>query len=300
MDVDVVVVSYNSGDTLRACVAPLAAVDGVNVIVVDNESPVDPLPTIEDLPVTAIRSGRNGGFSFGCNTGARAGQARHVLFLNPDAILTPEDLARMVAVLDADPTVGLVGPRILGGEGELLFTRRREPRLRSTFAQACFLHRVFPQAAWTDEMVREPAAYEEAGDADWLSGACLLVRRDAFEAIGGFDEGYFLYCEDTEICTSLRAAGFRVRYEPGATARHMEGASAPRSALAAIHARSRVRYARRHYGRTAAGLERFALALSAVTHAAVAAPRRRAAARGHLAALRASPPRAEPCAGPPC
>jgi GT2 family glycosyltransferase len=286
--VDVVVVSYGSRDTLRACVEPLCRADGVRVIVVDNASPDDALETIADLPVEAIRAGRNGGFSFGCNLGAAAGTAEYVLFLNPDAILSPASLDALVATLDRDPGAGLAGPKILGGEGELLLSRRRLPRLRSTFAQALFLHRVFPTAVWADEMVRDPAVYDRAGEAEWLSGACMLARRSAFERIGGFDEGFFLYCEDTDICLRLRAAGHRVLYEPGAVARHIEGSSAPRSELLAIHARSRVRYARLHYRRPAAALEAAAVVLSALTHAAVTLPRRPATARGHLAALRAA------------
>jgi GT2 family glycosyltransferase len=128
--------------------------------------------------------------------------------------------------------------------------------------------------------------YAQAGDAEWLSGACLFIRRSAFEQIGGFDESFFLYCEDTDICVRLRRAGHAVRYEPAAVARHQEGSSAPRSALAAIHAQSRARYARIHYHPFAAWTERALLALSAITHALAAFPGRRAHAAGHAAALR--------------
>ena len=96
--------------------------------------------------------------------------------------------------------------------------------------------------------MRDRGAYDEAGDAEWLSGACLLVRRSALEQIGGLDEGFFLYCEDTDLCERLADAGWGVRYEPGATARHEEGGSAPRHRLQAVHAASRVRYARKHPG----------------------------------------------------
>jgi GT2 family glycosyltransferase len=287
MSVDVVIVSYNSGDTLRGCVEPLAGEPGINVIVVDNASPEDPLSTIADLDVRTIRAPRNGGFSYGCNLGANAGTSEYVLFLNPDAVLSPDDLHRLVALLDAEPAIGCVGPKILGGDGEVLYSRRREPRLRTTLANALFLHRLFPRAAWADEMVRDRAEYERPGDAGWLSGACLCIRRTAFAEIGGFDESFFLYCEDADICVRLRAAGHAVRYEPSVVARHQEGSSAPRSALAAIHAKSRARYAQLHYRPAAARLEAALLALSAVTHAIVAFPRRRAHAQGHTAALRA-------------
>jgi N-acetylglucosaminyl-diphospho-decaprenol L-rhamnosyltransferase len=287
VSVDVVIVSYGSADTIRACVEPLAGVEAISVRVVDNASPDDAVERIADLPVDVIRAGRNGGFSFGCNVGAAAGDSEFLLFLNPDAVMAPDDVAALVAVLEADPRVGVAGPKILGGEGELLLSQRHEPRLASTLAQALFLHRIWPRAAWADEQISDPAAYERDGEPGWLSGACLLVRRSAFDAIGGFDEGFFLYCEDTDLCVRLRGAGWGVRYVPAATARHQEGSSAPRAALAATHARSRVRYARLHYARPAAVAERAVVALWAVTHAVVALPRRRAAARGYVAALRA-------------
>ena len=300
MNVDVVIVSYSSADTIRACVEPLADADGIAVHVVDNASPDDALERIADLPVDVIRAGRNGGFSFGCNRGAAMGNAEYVLFLNPDAVMAPADVAALVAVLDGDPRLGVVGPRLVGADGELLPSQRRDPRLRSTLAQALFLHRLRPRATWADEQIRDPEHYDAPGEPGWLSGACLLMRRSAFEQIGGFDEGFFLYCEDTDICVRLRASGWGVRYEPGAVARHQEGSSAPRAALAAIHARSRVRYAGLHYARPAAVLERGVVALWAATHALAALPRRRSAARGYAAALRAVlVPGGAGAAGPP-
>src|SRR3954464_13312501 len=97
--VDVVVVSYNSRATLRECVAPLSGVEGVTVTIVDNASPQDPADVVADLPVRFLRAPRNGGFSFGCNLGAARGRAPFVLFLNPDARLSPGDLMRLVDVL---------------------------------------------------------------------------------------------------------------------------------------------------------------------------------------------------------
>jgi GT2 family glycosyltransferase len=135
-------------------------------------------------------------------------------------------------------------------------------------------------------VIWDRAAYDVPGSPDWLSGACLLIRRSAFEAIGGFDERFFLYCEDIDICRRLRAAGYDLRYEPAATVRHIGGASAPRGGTAPIYARSRIAYARKHYRRGAVGLERTGVAVGEATHALASAARPRKA-RGHLAALRA-------------
>lgn len=284
--VDAVVVAYNSARTLRACVGPLASIDGVAVTVVDNASPDDTLAAVAGLPMALVHAGRNGGFAAGCNLGAARGTAEYVLFLNPDARVAAEDLARLVAALDERPEAALAAPRILEDDGTLAHSLRRFPRRRSTFAQALFLHRVWPRASWTDEVVRDPAAYAQAGSPEWVSGACMLVRRSAFEQVGGFEESYFLYCEDTDLCAQLRAAGWDIRYEPGATVHHEGGASRPREELFALLARNRVRYARLHGSPAAAALEAAGVALGHLTHALASAlrPRQR---RGHIRALAA-------------
>jgi GT2 family glycosyltransferase len=284
--VDAVVVAYNSARTLRACAAPLAAMSEVAVIVVDNRSPDDTAAAIDRLDVTLVRAERNGGFAAGCNLGAAHGSAEYVLLLNPDARVAEADLMKLVEVLDARPDAGLAAPRILEEDGSLAFSLRRFPRRRSTFAQAFFLHRALPRAAWTDELVRDPAAYEVPGSPEWVSGACMLVRRSALEQVGGLDESYFLYCEDLDLCTRLRAVGWDIRYEPAAAVHHEGGASRPREELFALLARNRVRYARKHGSSAAAALESAGVALGHLTHALSSAfrPSQR---RGHIRALAA-------------
>jgi N-acetylglucosaminyl-diphospho-decaprenol L-rhamnosyltransferase len=281
--VDVVVVSYGSRATLRDGVAPLAGTPGVRVIVVDNASPDDALDTIADLDVVVVRAGRNGGFSFGCNLGAAAGDAPYLLLLNPDARLEPGALDHLRAVLDADAGAALAAPRLLEDDGSTAPSLRRFPRLRSTLAQALFLHRLLPRL---DELVREPAAYEAPSRPEWVSGACMLIRRSAFEQLGGMDERFFLYCEDTDVCRRIWDAGLTVRYEPAAVARHVGGVSGDRSGLRAVLAASRVSYARKHASPTAARLEAAVVALGEALHALAKLhrPRQR---RGHVAALRA-------------
>jgi N-acetylglucosaminyl-diphospho-decaprenol L-rhamnosyltransferase len=285
--VDVVVVSYNSGATLRGCVEPLCDLPGVSVTVVDNASPDDSAAVVSGLPVRVIHAERNGGFAYGCNIGAAAGSAPHLLLLNPDARIEPESLRALVAVLEQDASIGVAGPRILDEDGQLDWSQRRFPRLRSTFAQALFLQRVFPRTSWTDEVIRDAGAYERPAAPDWLSGACMLIRRTALEPLGGLDEGFFLYSEDTDLCRRMRSAGWGVRFEPAATARHEGGGSAPRHRTEWISARSRVHYARKHHGRPVAALHAAGVWLRALTHAVVWV-HRPAIARGHIAAARAT------------
>ena len=265
--VDVVVVSYNSAGTLRACVEPLVRTDWVDVTVVDNASADSGLEAIADLPITIMPLEHNFGFAYGCNRGWETGRAPYVLFLNPDARMEPDSLHRLVRALEERPSAGLLAPRTIGPEGALDYSQRRFARLRSTYAQALFLHRIFPFADWTDQVVRDSSAYETAHPVEWVTGACMLVRRRALEEIGGWDERFFLYGEDQDLCRRLWTAGYEVRFDPSAQAVHVGGASAPRAELLPVLASSRIRYAERHRGRLAAAAERLGVGLGALAHA---------------------------------
>jgi GT2 family glycosyltransferase len=282
--VDVVVVSFNSRDRLRECVEPFAGREDVAVFVVDNASTDGSLESLADLPVTKMALDRNGGFAHGCNTGWQAGEAPTVLFLNPDARLRDGALDRLLGALDENADVAAVAPKIVDFDGALDFSQRRFPRLRSTYAQALFLHRLFPRARWTDEVVRDEDAYDRPGSPDWVSGACILVRRSALERLDGLDEGFFMYCEDIDLCRRLWDSGSKVAFEPGAVAEHEGGASAPRPTLLPVLAASRVRYAAKHRSQVFAALERLGIALGALTHIVVSRGGREMR-RGHARAL---------------
>jgi hypothetical protein len=189
--VDVVVVAYNSRDVLRTCVEPFLGDEEIHTIVVDNASPDDSGDAVANLAVTLVGERDNRGFGAGCNAGWRAGSAPYVLFLNPDAELTANAVKTLGRALAVDTTVGAVGPRILERGGALDHSIRRFPRLSSTYAQAFFLHRLSRTRSWGDEVVRDDAKYASSHDVEWLSGACLMVRRSALEQLQGFDEGFF-------------------------------------------------------------------------------------------------------------
>jgi GT2 family glycosyltransferase len=294
LDVDVVVVSYNSAGELRDCVEPIARMAGAHVTVVDSASHDAGLETVADLPVATVPLPENRGFAYGCNAGWPLGSAPHVLLLNPDARIDAVALERLADALSSDPAVGAVAPRITEPDGTLDFSLRRFPRLRSTFSQALFLHRILPRAAWVDEVIRDTSVYERDGRVDWASGACLLIRRDVLERLAGLDDGFFLYCEELDLCRRMRDAGLEVRFVRDAGAVHAGGASAPRAALLPVLAASRVRYAHKHSAPPRALAERIGVIWGALTHAAVG----RGGAvtrRGWLsAARRAASPRPRP------
>jgi GT2 family glycosyltransferase len=281
--VDVVTVTYRSAATVRQALDPLTEATAVHVIVVDNASDDTTLEVLSTLPVETIALDVNGGFAHGCNVGVAAGTAPYVLFLNPDARLDQEGLHRLVAELERRDGCGASAPRIVEPDGSLDFSLRRFPSLASTFAQAIFLHRVFPRASWVDEVIRDSEAYESEHAVDWVSGACLLVRRSVLEQVGGLDETFFHYGEDVDLCARVWEAGWEVRYVPTAVALHDGGASAPRAGLLPILAASRIRYSAKHESRLRTLLTRAGVALGAATHSIVA--RDRSARRGHFRAL---------------
>src|SRR5262249_29036496 len=262
--VDVVVVSYNNSDVLRPNVERLCREPDISVFVVDNQSTDGSLETIADLPATGIQMQRNLGFAAGCNAGWRAGSAPYVLFLNPDARISSASVNGLAKALSDNPEVGIVGPKIVTSSGALDFSQRLFPRLRSTYARALFVHRLLPNATWSDEMVRQFEAYEGPRSAEWVSGACILVRRHLLEELDGWDDGFFMYCEDKDLCKRAAERGYEVRFEPSARCVHVGGASAPRSALLPVLAASRLRYAHKHASPTVAVMERLGLTLEAL------------------------------------
>ncbi len=236
----------------------------------------------------ALRAPRNGGFAYGCNLGAARGIAPYLMFLNPTPGSTRSRSRRWSRCCATTRPSGWSG-RALDGDGSLEWSLRRYPRLRSTYAQALFLHRVWPAARWIDELIRDEAAYLPPGNAGVAVRACMLIRRDVFEAIGGWDEDFFLYAEDIDICRRVWLSGHSVRFEP-----------APRSTTSVA---PRPRSERRRRLRPAAAsstpastaprtarLETFGVALGEATHALTRrlapAPRR---GRHGRAARRAGP-----------
>jgi N-acetylglucosaminyl-diphospho-decaprenol L-rhamnosyltransferase len=266
--VDVVVVSFCSQETLRDCVEPLIGPE-FHVVVVDNASPDRSLEVIRDLDITAAALSQNRGFAYGCNRGWELGSAPYVLFLNPDARVEREDVRALVGVLQRDENIGLVAPRIENDDGSLQWSRRRFPRLRSTYARAFYLHRLLPRASWTDEVIRRPDAYDRSGAAEWVSGACLLTRRSLLERLGGWDEGFFLYGEDIDLCRRAREAGAAVWFEANVAARHTGGGSAARESLLPVLAASQLRYASKHGSLPFRIMQRAGLILGTLTHLVV-------------------------------
>ena len=275
--VDVVVVTYNSVQHIERCIAALRGVPGLRFIVVDNDSQDETVPVLSGLGVEPIRCEENLGFARGSNIGWRLGYADFVLFLNPDAVLQPTALAVMLETLASAPDIGIVGPRFVYADGSLAFYQRRFPTLARAVGEATGIDRLLSDRRWSGEIVRDRAAYARPMDVDWIPGACLLIRRASLESLAGFDETFFMYCEDIDICRRVVDAGQRVRYEPAAVCVHVGSGSAPRVSLLPTLVRSRMLYAHKHSSPLVAAATGFVLRAGALARAGVGERERRGA-----------------------
>ncbi len=267
MDLAVVVVSANDARWLDACLQSLFAHAGniaLEAIVVDNASSDGTAELVrERFPGVRVVVSPNLGFAYGNNRGLWHTRARYVLLLNPDTEILRGSLAELVAVLDAQPEVGIAGVRQLGSADELLPTMRRFPNALRALGEALGSERwpVVVHPAWAGERVLDPAAYARAGDCDWVVGSFLLARREALLAAGLLDERFFLYSEEPDLCLRVARAGWRTRYLPGMTIRHHAGKGGVQPRMLAQEAFARRQYARKHFARGHRALYLGALAL---------------------------------------
>lgn len=242
-----VVVNYNAGDHLLSCVRSLREAGVRTIVVADNASADDSIARLRDAePGTAIvETGANFGYGGGMNRGVAtiAAGPDVLLICNPDLLLQPSAVKTLLAALDDDPELGLVGPRIDNIDGTLYPSARSFPRPLDAAGHAIF-GLVAPNNRFTRRYRQADVDPSTARRVDWVSGACFAIRRDLFDRLGGFNEDYFMYLEDLDICQRAWVAGGVVAYEPDARVTHVQGVSAEQAPyrMLASHHRSTMRW----------------------------------------------------------
>lgn len=246
-----VVVNHDAGPLLERCVRSVLADDSagpVEVVVVDNASSDGSATTLRalDLGVHVMDAGGNLGYARAANLGIARTTARIVAVLNPDTELRHGAAGALVARLEAEPDLAAIGPRIDDATGVHYPSARSVPAVRDALGHAA-LGWLVPRNRWTRRYRQLDAEPDTARDVAWLSGAAIWLRRDALDAMGGWDERYFMYVEDLDLCWRLGRAGWRVAYEPRARVVHVQGVSTARRPYRMIleHHRSALRFARR-------------------------------------------------------
>jgi N-acetylglucosaminyl-diphospho-decaprenol L-rhamnosyltransferase len=250
-----VVVNYEAGPLLVACAASLLADAGAGagvpeVVVVDNGSRDGSVTALRGaLPaVQVIVPGANLGYAAAANRGSAATTAPIVAVCNPDVEVRPGLAAAALARFAAEPDLAAVGPALLNADGTQYPSARAHVSSVDAVGHAV-LGRVAPRNGFTRRYRQLDEDWRVARDVDWVSGAIVFLRRAAVDSVGGWDERYFMYMEDVDLCWRLRRLGWRVAYDPAGTAVHLQGASTATRPYRMIleHHRSVYRFAERRW-----------------------------------------------------
>jgi N-acetylglucosaminyl-diphospho-decaprenol L-rhamnosyltransferase len=258
-----VIVSYNVRALLLECIASLRD-DGVDrIVVVDNASADGSAAAVRrhEPDVEVVGLDRNLGFGAAANRGVARTSTAYVAVMNPDVVVEPGSTKALVDALERDPGLAVVGPRVQTPDGALYPSARIFPDLADAAGHA-FFHFVWPTNPYSRRYRMLDWDHAAAADVDWVAGTHLLARRRAWDEVGGFDERYFMYLEDVDLCWRLRRRGWRTGYEPAARVTHAIGRSTDQTPyrMIAAHHRSLLRYA----ANTTTGRRRLLLPVIAV------------------------------------
>jgi GT2 family glycosyltransferase len=260
VDLAVIIVSTNEAKWLTACLTSVyehAGPISLQVVVADNESTDGTRELVEsEFPDALTVTCRNRGFGHANNRGLEAIDSRYVLFLNPDTEILQGTFADLVEMLDDRREIGLIGVKQLDGEGQLFPTIRRFPSFARYLLGSLSSERMPLRASWLGERELDMARYEEDRSCDWTSGSFMLARREALESAGVFDERFFIFSEETDLCYRIRQAGWDIRHVPRMTIVHYFNKVGYSPRIVAQDAYSRQQYMRKHFsplGRAACG-----------------------------------------------
>jgi GT2 family glycosyltransferase len=256
VDIAVIVVTYNSESDIGGLIESLrpdAAAMRLRVIVADNES-VDGTRDIvrHHDDVVLLSAGGNLGYAGGINVALhQVGEADAILILNPDLRVGDGAVQLLADRLGQDASLGAVVPRMLSEDGSTYTSLRREPSLLRGLSDALIGSHWLGRPPALSEYIRDISVYDERRIVDWATGAAMLIRRTAADAVGAWDERFFLYSEETDFSRRLRSAGWRTLYEPAARVTHRGGGSGASLDLVALTVVNRVRYMEKHRPRSA-------------------------------------------------
>ncbi|GBC93005.1 N-acetylglucosaminyl-diphospho-decaprenol L-rhamnosyltransferase [bacterium HR15] len=250
------IVNWNAREHLRAALRSIYAHAPrfpFEVLVLDNASQDGSVQMVEkEFPqVRLLVSERNLGFAKGHNELARHAQGRYLLILNPDTLMLEDALDNLIRFAEAHPEAGIIGPKLLNPDGSLQYSCRRFPNPIAAIFRNTPLGRLFPHNRYTRDYLMLDWDHRSVREVDWVSGAAMLVSRAVYEQLGGFDEQFFIYVEDVDLCYRAWQAGWKVLYYPEAVILHAIGRSTDLVAnkmIITFH-QSMYKFYKKHYAR---------------------------------------------------
>ncbi len=250
MGVAVVILTYNSADEIVACLRSVLEDDpGAEIVVIDNASSDASVDVVRSSfpDVHVIVNERNLGFAAAANQGVRATSAEVVVLLNPDCTVRRGCMAALERSMARHERAGAVGALVRNTDGSVQPTKRRFPSLWHSFLHST-VGTVWPNNPGTRAYVMADVSFDQPTQVDWVAMTAVALRRPAFDAIGGFDERFFFFVEDVDLCKRLRDAGSEIWFEPGAEVTHIWGGSWTQTPLRfmALHHVNLFRYVMKH------------------------------------------------------
>ena len=229
-DISAIIVTWNSSQWIANCLKSL--MNDLNsfyykIVVVDNASTDNTTDLIrENFPeVILVQNTVNEGFARACNRALLECQSEYVLFINPDTEVVPGMTDTLVAFMKGHPEVGAIGPTLLNTDGSLQLSGNTFPNLRNIWLESLFLDRLFPKNRFFGSHKLSHLNRSEVCKIDWTMGSCLLLRKEALDKVGSFDNRFFLFFEETDLCLRLKKAGYEVYLIPEAKIVHGGGSS---------------------------------------------------------------------------
>ena len=239
-----VIVNYNTAGDLRSCMQSVQEMlPEVETVVVDNGSSDGSREMVRsEFPWVRLEDNPgNPGYASACNRGIRATTQPYVFILNSDVEFLEDGIGAVLDHLDANPDIGALGPLVLNSDRSVQMSCRRFPSMFENLVHG-FLGDIWPDNPYTRSYQMKGLCRDEPTDVDWVSGAAMLLRREAAERVGGFDETYFMYVEDVDICWRLREAGYRVVYHPGFRLIHHIGRTSSQQSVRMLYQHHRSMY----------------------------------------------------------
>lgn len=233
IDLTIVIVSWNTSKELSSCLMSVrdALGDNMQAIVVDNASGDDSVQMVRrEFPwVHLIANNDNYGFGKACNMAIRESRGRYIFFLNPDSAIEKDALNSIVEFGDTHPEAGIFGIKVMNPNGSIQYSCRRFPTLAAGIFRNTILGKFFPKNAYTRDYLMTDWDHSQTQEVDWVSGCALVIRRETAEELGGFDERFFMYCEDVDLAYRANQKGWKVMYFPGAVSIHARSKSSDKS-----------------------------------------------------------------------
>lgn len=248
----IVLVNYNTREMLLSCLESSKASgdEGVSYVVVDNASSDGSVEALRKTfpEVKVLLNEKNVGFATACNQGARVVNGDILVMLNTDTLVQKGCWSTLKRFFREVPEAGIAGGRVLNPDGSIQYSLRHFPNLWNALSETFFIHHHFKATCWSSEVITAENEYARSHKVDWVSGAFLACWRKVWEDLGGFDEVFFMYCEDVDLCRKAHDHGYNVFYAPAPSIIHFGGQSSPGTVQTLeMQMRARLRYSAKHH-----------------------------------------------------